>query len=100
VLIFGVILFGLLRIKPRDLLIKLVAQIKFFLIIKYWIWTIHIVIIHRKIVEDVANRSTNKLSTFVDFFNFYFTTCFNPKYGPLQVSLHFELTLTITQQNN
>ena len=43
------------------------------------------------IVEDVAKISTNKLSTF-DFFNFYFTTCFNPKQGPLQVSLHFELT--------
>ncbi len=33
----------------------------------------------------------NKLSTF-DFFNFYFTTCFNSKQGHLQVSLHFELT--------
>ncbi len=41
------------------------------------------------IIEDVAKISTNKLSTF-DFFNFYFTTCFNPKQGPLQVSLHFE----------
>jgi len=40
-------------------------------------------------VEDVAKISTNKLSTF-DLFNFYFTTCFNPKQGPLQVSLHFE----------
>ncbi len=29
------------------------------------------------------------------FFNFYFTTCFNPKQGPLQVSLHFELILNI-----
>jgi len=52
-----------------------------------------------QIVEDVAKIFTNKLSTF-DFFNFYFTTCFNPKQGPLQVSLHLELTETITQQNN
>jgi len=43
-------------------------------------------------VEAVAKISTNKLSTF-DFFNFNFTTCFNPKQGPLQVSLHFELIL-------
>ncbi len=51
------------------------------------------------IVEDVAKISTNKLITF-DFFNFYFTTCLDPKQGPLQVSLHFELILTITKQNN
>jgi hypothetical protein len=42
------------------------------------------------LVKDVAKISTNKLSTF-DFFHFYFTTCFNPKQGPLQVILHFEL---------
>ena len=41
-------------------------------------------------VEVIAKISTNKLSTF-DFFNFFFTTCFNPKQGPLQESLHFEL---------
>jgi len=46
------------------------------------------------IVEDVAKISTNKLSTF-DFYNFYFTTCFNPKQGPLPVSLHFELNKLI-----
>jgi len=43
------------------------------------------------LVEDVAKLSTNKLSTFY-FFNFYFTTFFNPIQGPLQVSLHFELS--------
>ncbi len=42
------------------------------------------------VVEDVAKITTNKLGTF-DFLNFYFTTSFKPKQGPLQVSLHFEL---------
>jgi hypothetical protein len=52
-----------------------------------------VVSLGKGIVKDVAKISTNKLSTF-DFSisTFYFTTCFNPEQGPLQVILHFELT--------
>ncbi len=51
---------------------------------------LYLVIFYWNSFEDVSKISTNKLST-SDFFNFYFTTRFNPKQGPLQVSLYFEI---------
>jgi len=66
------------------------------LILKYMLFVKFLAFGNNKKVLAVSLVAINEepsisfLSTF-DFFNFYFTTCFNPKQGPLQVSLHFEL---------
>ncbi len=35
----------------------------------------------KKTVTLTLKISTNKLSTLISYFNFYFTTCYNPKQG-------------------